>query len=135
MKRLVLAALLAGLVVPAWAGNPVYLNSNHDAPAVIVTGTVPGSSARNFPGCTVGTVSTQCLAAGTVVNFVGMQNTSSTALVACAWGAAAVLNSSTSIQLTPGAYASWGPNTAGVPSGALNCIASVASSPLYLEWN
>lgn len=93
------------------------------------------ATARNFPGCTVGASSAQCLAAATATQFIQIQNTSASATVACRWGGAAVLNSSTSVQLGAGQSASWGPNTAGVPSGALNCIASGASTPLYLEWN
>lgn len=92
-------------------------------------------AARNFPGCTVGTSSGSCLAASTANNFLQIQNTSVSAAEACAFGASAVLNSSGSIQLAPGQSASWGPNTGGVPTGALNCIAASASSPLYLEWN
>lgn len=92
-------------------------------------------SARNFPGCTVGVASAQCLAAGTAQTFVQLENTSASATVACAWGTAAVLNSATSIQLSAGQSASWGPVTAGIPSGALNCIASGATTPLYVEWN
>lgn len=95
-------------------------------------------AARNTPGCTVGVASAQCLAAATAVNFLQLQNTNATSTnnIACnIVGGAAVLNSSTSIQLAPGQSVSWGPNTGGVPSGAINCIATSASSPLYVEWN
>lgn len=92
-----------------------------------------GPGTRNFPGCTVGAASGQCLAASTAQNFLQIQNTS-TNNIACAFGATAVLNSATSVQLSPGQAASWGPVTGGVPSQALNCIASGAGSPLYVEW-
>jgi len=99
------------------------------------TGCVPyQASARNFPGCTVGASSAQCLAAGTAKTFVQIQNTSASATIACAWGATAVLNSAGSVQLSPGQPASWGPNTGGIPNQALNCIASAGSTPLYVEW-
>jgi hypothetical protein len=91
--------------------------------------------ARNFPGCTVAVTTGQCLAANTAVQYLSIQNTSVSANIACSFGVSAVLNSSTSIQLAPGQPASWGPQTAGVPSGAMNCIASAATTPLYVEWN
>jgi hypothetical protein len=90
---------------------------------------------RHFPGCTVGATSGSCLAAGVGYNFVQIQNTHATNAIACAWGTAAVLNSAGSIQLAPGQAASWGPMTGGIPNGGLNCIASGASTPMYLEWN
>lgn len=92
-------------------------------------------AARNFPGCTVGASSAQCLAANTAQSFLQVENTSASASIACAFGTAAVLNSATSFQIAAGQGASWGPNTSGVPTAALNCIASGASTPLYLEWN
>ena len=92
-------------------------------------------ASHNFPGCTVATSSGTCLAANTAVTFLQVQNTSATASVACAFGTTAVLNATNSFQLAPGQSASWGPSTGGVPTGALNCIASAASTPLYVEWN
>jgi hypothetical protein len=96
--------------------------------------TTPRTGAFTFPGATVGTSSAQALAAG-AYNHVQIQNTSVSASIACAWGASAVLNASGSILLTPGQSALWGPTTSGVPASALNCIASAASTPLYLESN
>jgi hypothetical protein len=123
--------------LPAFAAPPAFkLNtspSNANGNGVIING-LP-AAARNFPGCTVGASSAQCLAASTAINFLQVQNASPSASVACAFGASAVLNSSGSFQLGPGQSAHWGPETAGVPSGALNCIASAASTPLYEEWN
>jgi len=112
-------------------GGGTQVDATHGLPVL----QAPQPSARNFPGCTVGTSSATCLAASTAVSVLQLQNTSVGANIACAFGAAAVLNSSTSFQLSPGQPALWGPNTAGVPSGALYCIASVASTPLYVEWN
>jgi hypothetical protein len=93
------------------------------------------AAARNFPGCAVGTASATCLAAGVAKSFVQVQNASASASIACAWGATAALNGSGSFQLAAGQGASWGPVTAGIPSGALNCISSAASTPLFVEWN
>ena len=94
----------------------------------------PTPSARHFPGCTVGTGSAQCLAASTAQSFLQIQNTSTGNAIACAFGVSAALNSSTSVQLSAGQGASWGIITNGVPSGALNCIASGSSTPLLVEW-
>ena len=112
------------ITAPIGPGNPL--------PVALTTFS---PSARHFPGCTVGASSASCLAAGTAQTYLAIQNTSTGNTVACTFGGTAVLNSSTSIQLAPGQGASWGPNTAGVPSGALTCIASGASTPLYVEWN
>lgn len=98
----------------------------------------PGAAqSRHFSGCSVGVASAQCLAAATAKSFVQVQNASASggATIACNWGSAAVLNDKGSFQLQPGQAASWGPNTAGLPSGALNCIASGGATQLWLEWN
>lgn len=96
--------------------------------------TTPKAGSFSVPGCTVGTSQVQCLAAGSY-NHVQIQNASASASIACSWGGTAVLNSSGSVQLAAGQSALWGPNTAGAPTVALNCIASAASTPLYLESN
>lgn len=124
-KLLFSLAIAAALAAAAPAAAQQNINA-------IVSAQAP--SARNFPGCTVGAASAQCLAAGTGYQFVQIQNTHATNTIACAWGATAVLNSAGSLQLGPGQPASWGPMTGGIPSGALNCIASGANTPLYLEW-
>lgn len=98
--------------------------------------TTPTAGTYTIAGCTVGITSASCVATSTVVNHVMIQNTSATANVACHWASgAAVLNASGSVQLGPGQSALWGPSTSGVPSGAMNCIASAASTPLYVEYN
>lgn len=97
-----------------------------------------GSSAPHTAGlfapCTVGVASAQCLAAGLATTHLQIQN-NSTATVACNVNGAAALNSATSFQLTPGQSSNWGGATGWVPTGALNCIASAAASPLYVEYN
>lgn len=116
-------------VIPYVGGSPV--SPTNPMPSIAA----PPAAARHFPGCTVGSSSGSCLAASTAVNFLQIQNTSASASIACAFGVAAVLNSLSSVLLAPGQPASWGPNTGGVPSGQLNCIASAGSTPLYVEWN
>jgi hypothetical protein len=104
-----------------------------------VTGTVtttPRAGTYTIAGCTVGITSASCIAGSTVTNHVMIQNNSATATVACAWATGtAVLASNGSVQLFPGQSMTWGPNTAGIPSGAMDCIASAASTPLYVEYN
>ena len=94
------------------------------------------AAARNFPGCTVAATTTACLSASTATVFLQIQNvsSSSTDYISCAFGVSAVLNAKTAVLLAPGQAASWGPNTGGVPTGALNCIATAGSTPLYVEW-
>jgi hypothetical protein len=94
----------------------------------------PKTASFNFPGCTITTSSTQCLAAATAINHLEIQNTSGTASIACSFGGTAVLNSAGSITLASLQSALWGPTTAGVPSAALNCISS-ATATLYIEYN
>jgi hypothetical protein len=128
----VYALAYAGVAVVSYA--PSLPTGNNAATPIYAVDQPPPPANRNFPGCTVAATSGTCLAGSTAQNFLQAQNTSTSAQIACAFGATAVLNSSTSFQLAPGQSVSWGPNTYGVPKGAMNCIASVASSPLYVEW-
>lgn len=91
-------------------------------------------SAVTAAGCSVGTASALCLAASTANFWIQVQNTSASNSVACSWGGTAALNATGSFLLAPGQSASWGPNSSGVPTNALNCIASAASTPLYVEY-
>lgn len=128
--------------ITLWGGGTLGAMANYGTSpgAVLVPGvnayvTPPARAARNFPGCTVGATSGSCLAANTAVGFLQIENTAASNAIACAFGATAVLNSSTSVQLAPGQGASWGPGTGGVPTGQMNCIAAGAGTPLYVEWN
>lgn len=128
MARILVFLAALALCVPAQAQQ--FTHEIGGAPAVDFT----------VPGCIVGTASASCLVAGsgttqTFYRHVQIQNASATASIACRWGGAAVLNGSGSVQLGAGQSALWGPTTAGVPLGALNCIASAASTPLYVEYN
>jgi hypothetical protein len=103
--------------------------------AVIGTAlTTPKTATFVEPGCSIGVASAVCLASGLGVNHLTLQN-NSTNQIACNWGGTANLSSATSFQLSPGQSALWGPTTAGVPSGALSCIATAAASILYVEYN
>lgn len=102
---------------------------------LIALGSAPARPAsRNFVGCLVGATNTVCLVAGRGKTFLQMENVHSSNSIACAWGSVAVLNDKSSVQLASGQAASWGPQTGGVPSDELDCIASGGSTPLYLEW-
>lgn len=81
--------------------------------------------------CTVGTGSTQCLAAG-VMHSITVQNVSTGANVACTWGGTPALNAAGSIMLSAGQSFTFGPGTSGVPGSILNCIASAAGTPLTI---
>lgn len=98
-----------------------------------VGGTVT-PSAVSTPGCTVGTSSGQCLAGLSSARWLQLQNVHATNSIACSWGGTAVLNAAGSFMLAAGQSASWGLITGGVPSQALNCIASGATTPLYVEY-
>ena len=95
----------------------------------------PRAATFASPGCTVGTSAASCLASGLAANHVTVENVSSTASIACSWTTTAALNAITSFQLAPGQPASWGLNTGGIPTGTLSCIATAASTPLYVEYN
>ncbi len=114
------------------AATAVTVQGSASGVAIPVT---PKTGSFSYPGCTVGTSSAQCLAASTATNHIQLQNESASATIYCAWGATAAANSAGSFQLAAGQSALWGPTTAGVPSSALNCIATSASTPLYLEYN
>lgn len=127
--------ILQGNAVLA-TGNPIFAQITAGAAAIGSVTTTPTAGTYTIAGCTVGVASASCIATSTVVNHVLIQNASATANVACHWaGGTAILNSSGSVQLGPGQSALWGPTTSGVPSGAMDCIASAASTPLYVEYN
>lgn len=113
------------------ASNPIWVAPAGSALFPVIPAT---RSAMTTAGCTVGTSSALCLAASTANLWVQVQNTHATNSVACSWGGTAALNASGSFLLAPGQSASWGLASSGVPTNALNCIASAAASPLYLEY-
>jgi hypothetical protein len=96
--------------------------------------TTPTTGAFTSPGAIVGTGVAVALASG-LYHHVQLQNLSSGATVACSWTTSGSLTSASGFQLVAGQSALWGPTTAGVPSGALLCIASATGVPLYIETN
>jgi len=97
----------------------------------IVTGST--RAARNYVGTSIPLGNFTALAANQAVQYLFLQNTHTGANIAVAFATPAILNSTASLMLGPGQSISWGPNTFGVPSGALNAIAS-QTAPLYIEW-
>lgn len=142
LKRLIVAIVLLwpGLAF-AQATTELCVRSTPTGFCQAVNSTTPlpvGGSATaspvSTPGCTVGTASAQCLAGLATARWLQLQNVHATNTIACSWGGTAVLNAAGSFMLAPGQSASWGLVTSGVPSQALNCIASGATTPLYVEY-
>lgn len=113
------------------ATNPLWVAPAGSALFPVIPAT---RSALTVAGCTVGVASAQCLAASTANLWIQVQNTSAANTVACSWGGTAALNAAGSFLLQPGQSASWGLMSSGVPTNVLNCIASAAATPLYVEY-
>ena len=85
----------------------------------------PGTGTGGITAATVGTSSTQVLAAGTRIAVLTIQNVSTSASVACALGTSATLNTAGSFQLAAGQLLTLS-NGAYIPGDAINCIASAS---------
>lgn len=81
---------------------------------------------------TIGTSSAQVLAAASR-QLLAIDNESTTATIACAFGAPAAINTAGSFTLAPGVTRVW--KDYPVPADAVNCIASAASTPATVEAN
>lgn len=93
----------------------------------------PPSGPITVIAASVGVSSAQVAAAATKRRMlVAIDNESSTATIACAFGATAALNTAGSFTITAGATRIWG-NPGFVPTDAINCIASGASTPVTVE--
>ncbi len=123
-------------IVSASVGLPVNIVSGSISVGASVTAVVysQARAARNFVGTSILTTNFTALAANSAVQYLRLQNTHTGSDIACAFGVPAIMNSTGSLVLGPGESIAWGPDTAGVPSGALNCIASVTTAPLFIEW-
>lgn len=96
-----------------------------------VTGTVSATSAPAhasgaYAASTITNSSAQKLAADADRVFLEIKNQSSTATISCALGATAVIGGAGSYDIAPGWALRWDGNF--VPTDAVNCISSVASS-------
>lgn len=108
------------------ASVPVTLASNQSSVGVTAT---PASAAATTTSVSVGVSSAQALAGGTR-KYLSLANQSATAVVACALAGTAVLNAAGSLTLPP--YSSYTWESSYVPSDAVNCIASAATTPLTI---
>jgi hypothetical protein len=142
-KRLLLAGLiLTGLVGPLHAAplsapceeqsvnNPQCepVNAAHPlhVTGAVTTTTAPAKGTGAYAAATITNSSTLALAASTAVVFLDIVNESATATIACNFGGTAVINGAGSITIPPNWHRSW--EGSFIPTDALNCISSVASS-------
>ena len=92
----------------------------------------PSSSADNTIAATVGVTSAQVVAVSATRRvIVAIDNESTSATIACAFGATAALNTAGSFTIPPGVTRVW--DGTFVPSDAINCIASAGSTPVTVE--
>ncbi len=90
----------------------------------------PSASTGTVSAATITTSSTQFLAAASSRTLLAIDNESTTATIACRFGATAALNTAGSFTIPAGATRTW--NSYPVPIEAVNCIAS-ASAPATIE--
>lgn len=86
----------------------------------------------SISAATITNASTQFLAAASR-RLLSIDNESTTATIACAFGATAAINTAGSFTLVPGTTRVW--NSYPVPADAVNCISSAATSPATVEAN
>lgn len=94
------------------------------------------AAARTITAATVGTSSTQALAAAVGPRtFLSIDNESTAAAVACSFGGTAALNTAGDYTVPAGTTRTWTANFSWRPlsGAALNCIASGASTPVTIE--
>jgi len=96
------------------------------SPWVVSGTTVPTRNTGAYAAATITNSSAQALAAATAVTFLDIVNESATATIACNFGGTAVINGAGSITIPPNWHRSW--EGSFVPTDAVNCISSVASS-------
>lgn len=113
LSMMIAALLFCALLFFATIANA----QNVSSPAVVTAVTVTNASAQ-----AVGSHERYLLA---------LDNESATATVACAFGATAAINTAGSFTIGPGQTRTWTGQR--IPSDAINCISSVASSPLTVE--
>lgn len=109
------------VMAPPSANNPMAIQQN------------PASGGGSVTPVTLGTSSTQVLAAVTARKFLAIDNESTGAAIACALGTSAALNTAGSFTIEPGWTRTW--DGSFVPSDAVNCIAAVGSTPVTVEAN
>jgi len=93
----------------------------------------PNSKGGTTTPATITSTSAQILAAAAQRQLVVIDNESTTATIACAFGATAAINTAGSFTIEPNTVRVW--NSAPIPTDAVNCISSAASSPATIEVN
>lgn len=132
-------ALTACIAAPAFAQSPLTyrdadnINNTPVSAATPLPVSAPQSSATGtVSAATVGTSSAQVLAAASR-RLLAIDNESTTATIACAFGATAAINTAGSFTIPPGVTRTW--RDYPVPADAVNCIASASSTPATVEAN
>lgn len=145
MKKILLATAICLFAIPALAQQAVSpctktTDTFGTTSCVPVTATsplpvtgsgtstpTPNTGTGKYVAKTVTSASTQMLAAGVATKFLQIKNESTTATIACNLGGVAALNTAGNISLSPGWTATW--DSSFIPSDAINCISSAATSP------
>lgn len=94
---------------------------------------VPSSGTGSTTAVTVTSTSGQALAAAASRKFLFIGNESTTATIACNLGGTAVANTAGNYTIPPNSGRTW--DGTFVPSDAVNCISSAATSPATVEAN
>lgn len=105
---------------PAPSGSPTSVTPAASA----VTGSVAAATITNSSAQVVAAASRKLLA---------IDNESTTATIACAFGGTATVNTAGSYTIPPGYTRTW--NSYPVPADAVNCISTAATSPATVETN
>jgi hypothetical protein len=133
------AALALGLAPPVLAADPIgYVAPDGVNTVPVATATPlpasppPSSAVGTVTAAAVGTSSATVLAPG-ARRLLAIDNESTTATIACAFGAAAAINTAGSFTIPPGQTRMW--KDYPVPADAVNCIANAAATPATVEVN
>lgn len=113
--------------------NPIMSTNPMPVTGTISATTTPAKASGAYSAATITNSSTQALAASATRGFLDIKNESSTATIACRLGGTAALNTAGSLTIPPNWHYSWDGNF--VPSDAVNCISSAASSPATIGAN
>lgn len=103
------------------------------APASGGTVSPPASGTGSTTAVTVTSTSGQALAAAVTRRFLYIGNESTTATIACNLGGTAILNTAGNYTIPPNTGRTW--DGTFIPSDAVNCISSAATSPATVEAN
>lgn len=107
------------------------------AAALLLAGgaAIAASGVRTITAVTIAASSAQAIASSAGGRmFLSINNESTTATIACAFGATAAINTAGSYTISPGQGRTWtGSRDFPLKGDAINCIASAASTPATFE--